>query len=130
MKIAIIGSRNYPNQRQVVRYVKALPSGCIVISGGARGVDSWAEEAAKARGLETIVFLPEWDKYGKSAGFRRNADIVTTADRVVAFTTGSAGTEHSIMLAKRYGKPIEIFRGAQKRNPFHMLAFELQRRLL
>jgi hypothetical protein len=111
MKVAIVGSRNWPDKKAVVNYVKKLPKGTIVVSGGATGPDSWAEESAKARGLETMIFKPEWEKWGKSAGFRRNTDIVLSSDRVVAFTTGSKGTEHSIMLAKRYGKPVEIIRG-------------------
>jgi hypothetical protein len=50
-----------------------------------------------------------WDVYGKSAGYRRNADIVKAADRIVAFWDGkSSGTKHTIKLAKQAGKPVEI----------------------
>lgn len=110
MKIAIVGSRNYPNKQDVVRYVKSLPHGTMIISGGAMGPDTWAEEAALVRGLETMIFKPEWDKWGKSAGFRRNADIVMAADKVVAFTTGSKGTANTMELARRYGKELEVHR--------------------
>lgn len=109
-KIAIVGSRNYPNRKEVQDYVKALPRGTIVVSGGAKGVDTWAEEMAVATGLEVEIYKPEWSKYGRSAGFRRNATIVLNADKVVAFTTGSKGTANTIATARKYGKEVEIHR--------------------
>lgn len=38
-RIAIVGSREYKQLDQVREYVRSLPLGVIVISGGARGVD-------------------------------------------------------------------------------------------
>jgi predicted Rossmann fold nucleotide-binding protein DprA/Smf involved in DNA uptake len=96
---------------RVSEYVALLPANSVVVSGNARGVDRTAEEAARERGLKVISLPAQWDKYGKSAGFRRNADIVKLADRVIAFWDGvSKGTLHTINLAKAQGKPVEIVR--------------------
>jgi predicted Rossmann fold nucleotide-binding protein DprA/Smf involved in DNA uptake len=111
MRVAIVGSREYSNLNRVREFVKALPPGTVVISGGARGVDHTAATAARIRGLEVVEYLAEWEHYGQRAGFMRNADIVAAADRVVAFWDGqSRGTQHTIQLATNAGKDVTIYR--------------------
>lgn len=108
MKVAIVGSRGYARLNQVREYVHSLPKGTVVVSGGALGVDRMAEEAAKERGLDTLIYLPDWDK-GKGAGFVRNSAIVKACDRMVAFWDGkSRGTLDSINKAKKAGKAVLI----------------------
>lgn len=111
MNVAIVGSRNFADPQQVTNYVNGLDADHdVVISGGARGVDTWAYIAAKKRDMRVIVLNADWDLHGKKAGYLRNADIVIAADRVVAFWDGqSKGTLHSINLAKKAGKPVEVF---------------------
>ena len=110
MRVAIIGSRDYPNLEVVRSYVASLLSeGDVVVSGGARGVDKAAEEAAKARGLKVVSIRPQWGKFGRAAGFRRNSDIVAQCDRLVAFWDGkSRGTQDSIRKAKAAGKEVQV----------------------
>lgn len=118
MKIAVVGSRNFKDKDFVEKTVcKVLQNGDTFVSGGARGVDSWAEDSIEI--LETgihnfeikrKIFKPEWDKYGKRAGFLRNKLIVDEADKVIAFWDGkSKGTKHSIDLAIQAGKPVDIY---------------------
>ena len=109
-KVAIVGSRNYPKLYKVRELVFQLPDNCIVISGGARGVDRTAEMAAKEKGLLTIVFPADWKKYGKGAGLIRNQQIIKACDLTIAFWDGiSPGTEHSISLANKLSKPVQIY---------------------
>src|SRR5688572_23745979 len=111
MKIAIVGSRpktlptrhgtfteaTVRRHEAVKAYIKTLPPDSIIISGGARGVDTIAEVAAESLGLKTMIFPAEWQRYGKSAGHRRNALMVAAADKVVCFWDGrSRGTKGSI----------------------------------
>jgi predicted Rossmann fold nucleotide-binding protein DprA/Smf involved in DNA uptake len=98
VKIAIIGSRTFPER-------------AVVISGGAAGVDTWAEQAAKLRGLSTLTFKPEYGKYPpKVAPLKRNEQIVDACTRVAAFWDGkSSGTIHGCKYAKRQGKLVEVF---------------------
>ena len=114
MKVAIVGSREFADDRtaevNVRTYIKRLPSDTVIVSGGARGVDTWAKHAADDCGLETIVILPDWKVYGKSAGMRRNSDIVAACDRLVAFWDGkSKGTKNSMDKARAAGKTVEVF---------------------
>jgi hypothetical protein len=46
LKVLICGSRDWPDPEAVARRVGELPDGTIVIAGEARGVDTWAREAA------------------------------------------------------------------------------------
>jgi predicted Rossmann fold nucleotide-binding protein DprA/Smf involved in DNA uptake len=108
--IAIIGSRHYPNPGPVTAYVSRLPADAVVISGGARGVDSIAERAASARGLETLIFRADWKRLGRRAEPIRNAQIVALANSVAAFWDGaSRGTLNTVVLALREGLPVEIY---------------------
>lgn len=110
-RVAIVGSRGYPDEDDVFSYVHELPSDTVVVSGGAEGPDTWAEQAAKRRGMQVVIYRPDWSLFGKAAGPIRNAQIVANCDRVVAFWSGlSNGTAHTIGLARRQGKPIKIFR--------------------
>lgn len=109
MKIAIVGSRNYPHLERVWEYVQTLPPDTVIISGGARGVDRTAEAAARKRGLPVMIFAAEWGKYGKAAGMIRNEYIVAVADQIIAFYDGtSRGTANTIDRARKAGKPVEV----------------------
>ena len=109
MRVAIVGSRNYPRPEKVAEYVRNLPKDTCVISGGAAGVDTWAENAAKFHHLDTLIFRARWDLHGRAAGMIRNQDIVDTAERLVAFWDGaSRGTADSIARAHARGIPVEV----------------------
>lgn len=115
MKVAIVGSREYRNHAAVFASVEGLAPGDVVISGGAKGPDTWAAESVrsinKALGgnhLGLIVLAPDWS-LGKSAGLKRNSEIVTMCDRVIAHWDGrSRGTLDTITKAVRAGKPVAI----------------------
>lgn len=108
-RVAIVGSRDFPDVDMVRLYVRSLPKGTIVVSGGARGVDHIAEVCAAACGLRTEIYHADWDKHGRAAGYLRNHSIVAVASRVVAFWDGeSRGTEHTVKLAREKGKPVEV----------------------
>lgn len=108
MRVAIVGSRDYRNRTAVVNYVCDLPDGTVVVSGGARGVDSLAVKMAEECGLSFVVFYADWS-LGKKAGPLRNQKIVDHADMVVAFHDGvSRGTRSTIELARKAGKPVTV----------------------
>jgi len=110
MRVAIVGSRDFGSPDVVEAYVNSLPPDTIVITGGARGVDRWAENYARAREMTVELFPADWTRYGKSAGFRRNVQMVERADKVVVFWDGkSPGTKHSIELARAAGKLDKLF---------------------
>ena len=116
MKIAVVGSREFKDKEFVQIKLKSVfenllyVEDILLVSGGAKGVDSWAEELVQIMQIPKIIFKPDWNKYGKLAGYKRNKLIVDEADKVLAFWDGrSRGTKHSIDLAIEAGKPIDIY---------------------
>ena len=85
----------------------------IVVSGGAKGADSLGEQWAKEEEREVVVFPAEWDKYGKSAGYRRNVQMAEYAESLVAFWDGkSKGTKHMIDIAIDKGLLVKVVKYA------------------
>ncbi len=107
MKIAVIGSRGL----FINDLGKYLPEETTeIVSGGARGVDTCAREYAEKTGLKLTEFLPEYDKYGRSAPLKRNLLIVDYADVVYAFwDRQSSGTKYVIDRCREIGKPFRVF---------------------
>lgn len=106
MKVAIIGSRNL-----VVNDLQNyLPETVTeIVSGGAKGIDACAKEYALAHGLKLTEFLPEYEKYGRSAPLKRNLQIIEYADEVIAFWDGiSKGTKYVIDNCKKMNKKITV----------------------
>jgi hypothetical protein len=115
-RVAVVGSRDFPNPDVVAAYVRLLPRDTVIVSGGARGVDQWAEEAAQRYGLQTKIFHADWEGLGHRAGPIRNAEIVAVADRLDAFWNGqSRGTLNTILSAQAAGLSILI--AAQRKPP-------------
>lgn len=96
--------------KAVQTYVEELPLDCVVISGGANGVDKLAIAIARQRGINTVEHLPDYQNYpGSIAPLVRNKLIVDDCDILVAFPTHwSTGTWHAINLAKQQQKSIDI----------------------
>ena len=115
MKLAVVGSRGFPDRNEVRRYLNNLDGGGIVsnigqiISGGAAGPDTWAQEWAKENGIPFMLYPAQWDLYGKRAGAIRNDMIVKAADWVTAFWDGvSPGTRITIDLALKHKKRLTV----------------------
>ena len=90
MKIAIVGSRSIT----VNNLGDYLPENTTeIVSGGAIGVDRSVRNYAKTHNIKLKEFLPEYERYGRSAPLKRNLQIIDYADEVIAFWDGmSHGT--------------------------------------
>jgi len=113
MKLAVIGSRTFNDYELLKRVFNAhfgFASVDTIVSGGAKGTDTLAKKLAQEQDFKYIEFLPDWDKWGKSAGPIRNKDIITNADFILCFWDGiSAGSCSSLKLAKQFKKPALIY---------------------
>lgn len=112
MKIAVIGSRTFNDYNLLEKELNIFRAHLNInqiISGGAKGADSLAEKYAKNKKIETLIFKPDWKKYGRGAGFVRNKLIIENCDYVVAFwDKKSKGTKNSLETAKKLNKGITI----------------------
>lgn len=114
MKVAIIGSRGIG----VIGLENFLPKDVTeIVSGGARGVDTCAREFANSHSIKLTEFLPDYNRYGRSAPLKRNLEIIAYADVVLAFWDGkSRGTKYVIDNCKKQGVPIKVFLYKPKAN--------------
>ena len=111
--VIICGSRTFADWKPIRDLIDSLPGDTIVVHGAARGADHIAGVCAKERGLEVHEHPAEWDRFGKRAGFLRNAEMLQ-AERpvyVYAFTYNlptSTGTRDMVERARSAGVPVEV----------------------
>ena len=112
MNVAIVGSRKFNDYALLEKTILDLydPNDIKhIISGGAHGADKLAEDFAEMYQIDTKIYIPEWDLYGKKAAFIRNTKIIEYCDEVVAFWDNSSpGTKMTIDLAKKHKKFITV----------------------
>ena len=113
-KVAIVGSKSITSREEVFTqldlFFDAFGNPGEIISGGAEGIDSFAEEYAVSTDTNFRSILPDWKVYGKAAGFIRNSEIIEECDVLMAFWNGeSKGTYDSINKALREGKSTFVF---------------------
>ena len=107
MKVAVVGSRNLT----INNLGDYLPKDTTeIVSGGARGIDRCAREYAKSHKIKLTEFLPEYERYGRSAPLKRNLQIIRYADIVLAFwDCKSHGTSFVIENCNKENVPIKVF---------------------
>jgi len=112
MRVIIAGSRGINNYDVVLAAIEE--SGfdvTTVVSGGARGVDTLGERYAESKNIQVDTFLPQWDLYGKSAGYIRNSTMAENAECLVAIWDGkSRGTKNMIETATRKNLKVYVKR--------------------
>ncbi|KKM95698.1 hypothetical protein LCGC14_1185570 [marine sediment metagenome] len=104
MKLIIAGGRDYTFSPANLLNLNKLSKRVgvdEVVSGHARGADTCGEEWAISLDIPVKVFPADWEKYGKQAGFIRNAEMAQYADAVVLFP-GGKGTEHMYNIARKH----------------------------
>mgnify|MGYP006359556427 CR=1 FL=1 len=112
--IVIAGSRTFGNYDLLSKVVKQVITregitNPIIISGGARGADELGERFAYDNNLHCRVFPAQWNKYGKSAGYRRNVEMASISHLCIAFWDGeSRGTQHMINICRERGIKVYV----------------------
>ncbi len=106
--ILVCGSRTFTNwelMQCTLNEANQRSEVSRVIHGGAAGADRMGGRWGKMMALDVVEVLPEWGKYGLSAGYKRNLVMLDMLDvellgEVVAFWDGtSRGTKHTIQHA-------------------------------
>ena len=111
MKTIVAGSRSIKSLQAVQDAVKASQFEITeVVSGGALGVDLLGEAWAKENEIPIKRFIPDWSRFGKSAGPKRNCEMADYSEALIALWDGeSRGTKHMIEEAKRRGLKCFVF---------------------
>ncbi|WJM88678.1 SLOG family protein [Pseudomonas brenneri] len=113
VKLVIAGGRDFNDIDLLNKTLHELyiSKGIVVedVCGLARGADNLGMQWAVANGCKVHEFPADWDKFGKSAGYKRNKQMGEFGDEVLVFWDGvSKGTKHMIDLAKLLNKPLTV----------------------
>jgi predicted Rossmann fold nucleotide-binding protein DprA/Smf involved in DNA uptake len=111
VKVAIVGSRHFPEMGRVRDFVAALPTGTTILTGGASGVDAAAGDAAREQNLGLIKLTPRLEEStDANAAADRNQRLIDAADLLVAFWDGqSSGTRQTVERALASGREVHVY---------------------
>jgi hypothetical protein len=112
IRVIIAGSREFTDFEYAKKKLEPLfkninKDEIEIISGNARGADKIGEEWAKFKNYKLSIFPAQWNKFGKSAGYKRNEEMANYAKesetpRLICFWNyESKGTKHMIDIAKK-----------------------------
>lgn len=111
-KIIIAGTRTFNDYNLLeskLDFYLSKKSDIEIVSGTCYGTDLLGEQYAIKHNLPVKRFLANWNKYGRSAGPIRNAQMADYADACIVFWDGkSKGTKSMINLAKQKGLATRI----------------------
>lgn len=109
MIFGIVGNRTgwtYERIKEILEKHNVYKSD-VIISGGADGVDAFAQEYAKEKGCKMIIFYPDPTKLSPIRYYDRNKLIALNCDVLIAFNKQiKSGTQNTIKYAKESGKEV------------------------
>lgn len=117
--LIVFGTRTFADERLLAErldHFTAALGKIVVVTGGADGADRLADAWASDRKHTRMIFYPDWDKHGKSAGPIRNQEMIDhvlpkQARFAVGFWDGkSRGTADMIARVKSAGIPLRVVR--------------------
>ena len=112
MRVIIAGGRDFDNYsllKEKCDYYLKNYKDIEIVSGTANGADILGEKYASDNNFPIKKFPADWEKLGRSAGYKRNAQMAEYADALIAFWNGtSKGTKHMIDLAESKNLKVRV----------------------
>ena len=103
MIIIVTGGRNYNNKSFLFKALSDIHKYNnidMLVNGGAKGADDLSSEWAIENHVPLKIVNAEWDKYGKSAGMKRNRlMLVRYPEATVVDFKGGNGTNGCVEMA-------------------------------
>lgn len=114
--VTVAGPRDYTNKEFVDKMLEEILSDILakevlpihIVEGGAYGVDALAKLYALQNKLLYTEVKADWDKYGRSAGPRRNQKMAEMSDYCIVFFKGSRGSASMISEALKQNVPVYV----------------------
>jgi len=113
MKIGIVGNQvgweyKFIRKKLIENHISSHDT---IISGGARGVDTYAQAYAQEIGVTIIIHYPDILIPAPERYFIRNKQIAQECDILIAFDkkSGRAGTKNTIAHARAMGKKVILY---------------------
>lgn len=105
MRLIIAGSRDFTDRtilHRAIHYFQ-LDTAKIttVLCGCARGMDALGAQWAQENGIEVETFPADWERYGPSAGPRRNRTMARQADALLLVHKDGRGSRSMLREARK-----------------------------
>ena len=113
MKVIIAGGRDFHDFTLLKEKCKKIlgDTKFEIVTGMAGGADRLGLRFAHFMKVPYHKFPADWNKFGKGAGFKRNAEMAEFADALIAFWDGkSRGTAHMIQEATKKNLKVRIIK--------------------
>jgi len=106
MRLIIAGSRSIALRGMALYHLSNFfPNPDEIVSGGAKGVDTYADYYAKTIGKPFKLFKADWDTHGKAAGPIRNKQMAEYSDALLLIwdgkSKGSASMKKEMLKLKK-----------------------------
>ncbi len=113
-RLLVVGSRKITD----IDISKYIPKDVdTIISGGAKGIDTLAEQYADKHRLSKVIIRPDYSLPKKAAPLFRNQSMVILCSSVLAIWDGkSRGTKHTIDYAKKLKKDVTVININEKQS--------------
>jgi len=111
LTIGIVGSRRRNSEKdrelvenELLKLVSTYKEVKLCSGGCKTGADHFCEDFSVKYKLQIKIYYPDWNKYGKWAGFERNTDIARDSDVLIACVSEDrkGGTEDTIKKFKKF----------------------------
>lgn len=103
MRVIVCGGRDFDNVAYVWSCLDKFHADngiTELMQGGARGVDTFARDWARNKGIKRYVCHADWETHGRAAGPKRNARMLEWKPDVVVAFPGGRGTADMVKRAK------------------------------
>ena len=108
MNLLISGSRSI-KEYDLEKYIPDEIT--MIITGGADGIDTLAEQYADQKRLSKLILRPQYELYGKFAPLKRNEKMVELCDMALIVWDGrSRGTKYTLNYAEKLGKKVILIK--------------------
>ena len=110
LRIIVAGSRRITSYAAISLLLADSPFQItVLLSGGAKGVDTLAEDWATRHGVDVQRYPLNWKLYRSSAPLVRNCEMANAADGFIGIWDGySSGTMGMIQAALHYRLPLHV----------------------
>lgn len=112
IRIIVAGTREWGDKKlfhdTLVEYIERFDDSILFISGAAHtGADRFIIDWCKKYKYPCLEVPADWDSYGKSAGYKRNAEMLELATHLLCYwDTKSPGTAHMRQIASEKLIPV------------------------